>query len=50
MALYAKIQTVALNNGFLHFPDENHWVLKPENSIKWFHEVLDWLDKYLDNY
>jgi dipeptidyl aminopeptidase/acylaminoacyl peptidase len=31
----------------LIFPDEGHWVLKPQNSQLWFHTVLDWLDKYL---
>ena len=31
---------------FLHFPDENHWVLKPQNSKLWHDEVLAWLDKY----
>lgn len=31
---------------FLHFPDENHWVLKPQNSQRWHQEVLGWLDRY----
>jgi len=31
----------------LYFPDENHWVLKPQNSRLWHHEVFAWLDKYL---
>ena len=29
------------------FPDENHWVLKPQNSIQWYREVHAWLDRYL---
>ncbi len=28
------------------FPDENHWILKPKNSIQWYGEVLGWMDKY----
>jgi dipeptidyl aminopeptidase/acylaminoacyl peptidase len=32
---------------FLLFPDENHWVLKPANSVLWHHTVLDWLDGHL---
>ncbi len=32
---------------FLYFPDENHWVLKPQNSILWYRCFFDWLDKYL---
>ncbi len=30
----------------LYFPDEGHWVLKPNNSILWHQTVLDWLDKW----
>ena len=31
---------------FLWFPDENHWVLKPQNSQRWHSEVLSWIDQY----
>lgn len=31
----------------LYFPDENHWVLKPQNSRLWHREVFGWLDKYI---
>jgi dipeptidyl aminopeptidase/acylaminoacyl peptidase len=30
----------------LYFPDENHWVLKPQNSIQWHDEVMDWLQRW----
>jgi len=29
------------------FPDENHWVLKPANSVLWYHTVMAWLDTHL---
>lgn len=29
------------------FPDENHWVLKPQNSIQWYREVHRWVDQWL---
>jgi dipeptidyl aminopeptidase/acylaminoacyl peptidase len=32
---------------FLYFPEENHWVLKPQNGILWQREFKAWLDKYL---
>ncbi len=32
---------------FLFFPEENHWVLKPQNGILWQREFKGWLDKYL---
>ena len=31
----------------LSFPDENHWVLKPQNSVLWQRVFYNWLDKYL---
>ncbi|KAJ2775800.1 dipeptidylpeptidase [Coemansia nantahalensis] len=30
----------------LYFPDENHWVLKPANSLRWHREVLDWISRW----
>ena len=33
----------------LIFPDENHWVLKPQNGILWQRTFFDWLDKWLKN-
>lgn len=32
---------------FLYFPDENHWVLQPQDGILWQRVFRDWLDKYL---
>ena len=32
---------------FLFFPDENHWVLKPQNGVLWQRTFFAWLDKYL---
>jgi dipeptidyl aminopeptidase/acylaminoacyl peptidase len=32
---------------FLYFPDEGHWIIKPQNSILWQRVFFDWLDKYL---
>ncbi len=32
---------------FLCFPNENHWVLSPQNCILWHREIFEWLDKYL---
>ena len=49
ISAFTALQIRGIESRFLHFPDENHWVLKPENSIKWYDEVLGWLDKFLDN-
>lgn len=47
MQLFTAVQRKGIDSKFLTFPDEGHWVLKPQNSNLWFHTVLDWLDKYL---
>jgi len=30
------------------FPDEGHWILKPQNSVFWYNNDLDWFKKYLN--
>ncbi len=47
MQLFTAVQRKGIDSKMLIFPDEGHWVLKPQNSQLWFHTVLDWLDKYL---
>ena len=47
MQLFTAVQRKGVDSKILIFPDEGHWVLKPQNSQLWFHTVLDWLDKYL---
>ena len=49
MQLFTAVQRKGIDSKFLTFPDEGHWVLKPQNSQLWFHTVLDWLDKYLQS-
>lgn len=46
-ATFTALQRQGVPSKFLYFPDENHWILKPANSIHWHHEVLDWMDHYL---
>jgi dipeptidyl aminopeptidase/acylaminoacyl peptidase len=47
MQLFTAVQRKGIDSKILIFPDEGHWVLKPQNSQLWYHTVLDWLDKYL---
>jgi dipeptidyl aminopeptidase/acylaminoacyl peptidase len=47
MQLFTAVQRKGIDSKLLTFPDEGHWVLKPQNSQLWYHTVLDWLDKYL---
>jgi dipeptidyl aminopeptidase/acylaminoacyl peptidase len=46
MSTFTALQRKGVPSKFIHFPDENHWVLKPQNSKLWHDEVLAWLDKY----
>ena len=48
LGVFTSLRMKKIESKFLFFPEENHWVLKPENSIKWYDEVLGWLDKYLN--
>ena len=43
-ATFTALQRMGIPSKFLYFPDENHWVLKPQNSILWHDTVLDWID------
>jgi dipeptidyl aminopeptidase/acylaminoacyl peptidase len=45
-ATFTTLQRMGIPSRFLYFPDENHWVLKPANSILWHDTVLDWLDQW----
>jgi dipeptidyl aminopeptidase/acylaminoacyl peptidase len=47
IAAFTAAQRRGVPARLLHFPDENHWVLKPRNSVQWHHEVLRWLDQWL---
>jgi len=47
MAAFNTAQMMGIPSKFLFFPDENHWVLKPQNGILWQREFKGWLDKWL---
>jgi dipeptidyl aminopeptidase/acylaminoacyl peptidase len=44
---FTALQRRDIESKLLIFPDENHWVLKPANSVLWYHTVLGWLDTHL---
>ncbi|HKA23427.1 MAG TPA: S9 family peptidase [Candidatus Eisenbacteria bacterium] len=47
IACYNVLKGKGIPARLVYFPDENHWVLKPRNSIFWYKEVLSWLDRFL---
>jgi dipeptidyl aminopeptidase/acylaminoacyl peptidase len=46
IAAFAALQRRDIPSQFLYFPDENHWILKPANSIQWHDSVLAWMDRW----
>ena len=46
IATFTALQRQGIESKFLRFPDENHWVLKPQNSLKWHATVFDWLKSH----
>ena len=46
LATFNALQRLGVPSRLLYFPDENHWVLKPANSILWHETVLAWLDQW----
>lgn len=48
LSTFTALQRRGIESRFVMFPDENHWVLKPANSMQWHDEVFGWLDQYLN--
>ncbi len=47
IAAFTALQRRGVPSRLLIFPDENHWVLKPKNSIQWYDEVFGWEKRWL---
>ena len=46
MAAYNCAQMMGVPSRLLIFPDENHWILKPQNAMMWHREYFRWLDQW----
>ena len=44
--LFTTLQTMGVPSKMLYFPDEGHWVLKPQNGQLWYKTVNDWVDRW----
>ena len=44
--LFNTLQKRGVPSRLVYFPDENHWVLKPQNSLYWYQNVRDWLQRW----
>ena len=45
MEAFQALQILGIESKYLYFPDENHWVLQPQNAMVWQTEFFDWLEK-----
>lgn len=45
--LFQTLQNLGVRSRLVYYPDENHWVLKPNNSLFWYRQVREWIDAYL---
>ncbi len=47
MAAYNTAQLMGVPSRLIVFPDENHWILRPQNALYWHREYFRWLDRWL---
>ncbi|WP_445429000.1 S9 family peptidase [Alishewanella sp. HL-SH05] len=46
LGAFTNLQRKGIDSRLVIFPDENHWILNPDNRVRWYNEVFQWLDKY----
>jgi len=46
LGAFTALQRRGIPSEFLNFPDEDHLVLKPQNSVMWHKTVIDWLKRW----
>ncbi len=49
LELYGVLRAKGVPARLVYYPNENHWILKPRNSLHWYGEVLGWLERWLGN-
>ena len=47
-SLFRVLQTRGVESRLVYYPDENHWILKPNNSLHWYGEVRDWIARFAE--
>lgn len=47
--LFTALQEMNVPSKLVQFPDEGHWITKPQNSVFWYKTVIAWLDQYAKN-
>jgi dipeptidyl aminopeptidase/acylaminoacyl peptidase len=44
---YTTLRMLGVPSRLLYFPDENHWVLKPQNARLWYEEFFKWIEQHI---
>jgi dipeptidyl aminopeptidase/acylaminoacyl peptidase len=47
LELFNILQNRGVRSRFVYYPDENHWILQPNNSLHWYRTKQQWLDEFL---
>jgi dipeptidyl aminopeptidase/acylaminoacyl peptidase len=47
LVLYGVLKHKGVPSRLVYFPDEGHWIESPANSILWYRELLDWLERWV---
>jgi len=47
LELWNVLQNRGVRSRLVHYPDENHWILRPQNSVFWYRQVQEWLEEQL---
>lgn len=47
-SLFRALQTRGVESKMIYYPDENHWILKPNNSLHWYGAVRDWVTRFAE--
>ena len=48
LQLFTALQSQKVASRLLVFPDEGHWVLKPQNTLLWYGQFLAWVDEWVN--
>jgi dipeptidyl aminopeptidase/acylaminoacyl peptidase len=46
LSMFTALKRQGVPARLVTFPDEGHWILKPHNSVRWYAEVVGWLDRW----
>ena len=46
LGAFTNLQRKGIDSRLVIFPDENHWIRKPDNLQRWYQEVFDWMERY----